>query len=495
MDKPNILIVSFLIVASLTCNIFAQILNNESASKHNRFLRLSSNAANKALNTDYYPNNIGDFWEYIVKDTTTLFNQFYALNFSITREVLSDSLMSNGRTYKQIKWENIANSVDYFPWYEYQRVDSTGSVFIYYDNKDFLLFDFNLAVGQTYTAHISNHSWKINDKYNVIGFGDTVVATDFELYESGTILKEIYTVAEKFGIIYYVKNINEYAIPAGNFWGAVLSGTTYGRMIAKKQTVDWSEFYPLHVGDYWIYEGQSGSIPTVSSKRIILDTVLSDGNLYYKSFNIEHTFGYTSYAYERIDSLGRIFHWDYWNNEFYNNVTLSVILGDTITAKDLPNSVWRMDYKIDSLLKRFLYPDLIFNGEYYTKGIGLSEWTIEGGWGVIKGASINGTLIGDTTLTSIKDVVIKELNFKLYQNYPNPFNSETFIRFFIDRTSYVSIIVYDILGNEVKNLVDKVCSVGTYNVSFNAQNISNGIYFYVFRAEGYSICKKLILLK
>ncbi len=48
------------------------------------------------------------------------------------------------------------------------------------------LFDFSLSVGQTYSSHITNHIWKISDKYNVIGFGNTLEAIDCELLENGT---------------------------------------------------------------------------------------------------------------------------------------------------------------------------------------------------------------------------------------------------------------------------------------------------------------------
>lgn len=108
------------------------------------------------------------------RDTTTLLGQLYELKFSITKEVLNDTLMPNGKIYKKIKWENVANNVSYLPWYEYHRVDSTGNVFLYYNNQDYLLFDFSLSIGQTYSSHTPNHIWKISDKYNVIGFGDTV---------------------------------------------------------------------------------------------------------------------------------------------------------------------------------------------------------------------------------------------------------------------------------------------------------------------------------
>ncbi|MCK7525596.1 MAG: hypothetical protein MZV64_52335 [Ignavibacteriales bacterium] len=45
--------------------------------------------------------------------------------------------------------------------------------------------------------------------------------------------------------------------------------------------MDWKEFYPLHIGDYWVYEGPSGSIPTTNSVRVLGDTLMPDGNIYF----------------------------------------------------------------------------------------------------------------------------------------------------------------------------------------------------------------------
>jgi hypothetical protein len=501
MDRTNILTVILLIVFLQISGGNAQNQDKIGDSKSNRFLRFNNETFHKALYTNYYPNSTGDFWEYIVKDTTTLFDQLYALNFSITKEVLSDTLMPNGKTYKQIKWENIANSVDYLPWYEYQRVDSAGNVFLYYDNEDFLLFDFNLSVGQTYTSHLSNHSWRISDKYNVIGFGDTVVATDFELYESGIILKEKYTVAEKFGIIYYLKNIHEYAVPEGSFWGAVINGTTYGTMMAKKQTVDWSEFYPLHVGDYWVYEGQSGSIPTFYSKKIITDTVLSDGNVYYKSFNIDYTFGYTSYSYARIDSIGRIFFWEYWGNEFRNNITLSDVVGDTV-YDSFTSSFNRVDDKyISPLTKKeeihfFLYPDIAFSGQDFCRSFGLFRTTADLSWTELRGCFIDGILWGDTILTDVKECYLVNPNgYELFSCYPNPYNPATNIIYEIKERGLVQIKVYNILAKEITTLVNEEKSRGRYSVNFNASNLPSGVYIYALRVNDYTASKKMILLK
>lgn len=95
--------------------------------------------------------------------------------------------------------------------------------------------------------------------------------------------------------------------------------------------------------------------------------------------------------------------------------------------------------------------------------------------------------------TEIASELPKE--FELMQNYPNPFNPTTTIRFSLTNSSEVSLIVYDILGNEVTTLVDEIKESGLHEVTFNAGNLSSGVYLYVLKAGNYTATKKLMLMK
>jgi len=85
--------------------------------------------------------------------------------------------------------------------------------------------------------------------------------------------------------------------------------------------------------------------------------------------------------------------------------------------------------------------------------------------------------------------------FNLGQNYPNPFNPSTTIKFSVAANSLVSMIVYDILGNEKAVLVNELKEPGIYTVNFNASNFPSGIYFYTLRANEYTSSRKMLLLK
>jgi len=85
--------------------------------------------------------------------------------------------------------------------------------------------------------------------------------------------------------------------------------------------------------------------------------------------------------------------------------------------------------------------------------------------------------------------------YELSQNYPNPFNPSTKINFSIPKDSKVSLQIYDMLGKEVKTLVNEYKAAGYYTVDFNAGNLTSGIYFYVIRTDNFTQSKKMILIK
>ena len=86
-------------------------------------------------------------------------------------------------------------------------------------------------------------------------------------------------------------------------------------------------------------------------------------------------------------------------------------------------------------------------------------------------------------------------NYRLEQNFPNPFNPTTNIRYTIAKTSRVSLKVFDILGREVRALVNTVQAPGQYTVTLNAQALGSGVYFYRLNAGTFNETKKLMLLK
>jgi len=93
------------------------------------------------------------------------------------------------------------------------------------------------------------------------------------------------------------------------------------------------------------------------------------------------------------------------------------------------------------------------------------------------------------------EIEIVPEEFALYQNYPNPFNPNTTIRYQLTQENKVIIKIYDILGAEVRTLLNEKKKPGVYEVDFNAANLPSGTYIYRIIAGKFVETKKMILLK
>jgi hypothetical protein len=85
--------------------------------------------------------------------------------------------------------------------------------------------------------------------------------------------------------------------------------------------------------------------------------------------------------------------------------------------------------------------------------------------------------------------------FVLDQNYPNPFNPVSTIRFGLPMLAYASLRVFDVLGREVRTLVNEVMPAGIYAVQLDASNLASGVYFYRLMSNGTVIARRLLVLK
>lgn len=112
--------------------------------------------------------------------------------------------------------------------------------------------------------------------------------------------------------------------------------------------------------------------------------------------------------------------------------------------------------------------------------------------------------LGESELWLVTGVTINDVNdptsvtvdnFELSQNYPNPFNPVTNIKYSIANNSNVKLVVFDMLGREVATLVNGAQNAGSYEVAFDASNLSSGIYVYTLTSGNFTSSKKLTLLK
>ncbi|MBM4166701.1 MAG: T9SS type A sorting domain-containing protein [Ignavibacteria bacterium] len=136
----------------------------------------------------------------------------------------------------------------------------------------------------------------------------------------------------------------------------------------------------------------------------------------------------------------------------------------------------------------YLVETLLANTTYYwrvnaTNSAGTSSWSTT--WNC-----------HTTTVVSIDDdLQTNPKNIEVSQNYPNPFNPVTNFQFQVPSSSFVTIKVYDILGNEIATLVNERKEAGNYSVQWNAETYPSGMYFYQLTAGNKMETKKMILLK
>lgn len=461
---------------------------------------------NQTYAQDFYPLNDGDFWEYVQADTfTTYSGELGSRDYSIIAEVMGDTIMPNNITYKKIKWENAANYFnDKAPWYEYQRKDMSGNVYIYYNNNDHILYDFSKKAGESYPSHIPGKSWSVNRYTENINFGENWQIVSFQL-DSLNIVTKGRRIAENIGLIEYneiigsVFSSNEFY--NGYIFGALVNGIKYGGLLVRKDKINWSEFYPLHQGDFWVYnEGQYSPYPghayTKKIVRINSDTIMADGCKYFKREN----------RWERIDTAGNLLTWE--NNAPFRVLKFSLAFGDTFhLANDIYNiekGGYGENWIINISHNSYDGTQTSNHSESYKKGIGLEyrhvdkyPYNYDNVDEKLLGAYINGVVYGDTSFSiiAVKDENIPVVAYALEQNFPNPFNPTTNITFQLPKESFVSLVVYNVLGEKVETLLNEYRGIGKHTVTFNAHNLPSGIYFYTLQTNGLTETRKMLLLK
>ena len=188
----------------------------------------------------------------------------------------------------------------------------------------------------------------------------------------------------------------------------------------------------------------------------------------------------------------------------YDSFRPSYMAGDGVSAG---NSDLRVAYSTDNratwLTLHDNYPDvtalnavpkylmsdtMAANGIKLTKDVNSIYFTIAR----LKGTTTNTLVAGPS---SVRVDAPKVQNFQLKQNYPNPFNPSTVINYQLPDNNFVTLKVYDVIGNEVATLVNEYTPAGTYEVRFNASKLTSGVYYYQLRAGSFVQTNKMLLVK
>lgn len=187
------------------------------------------------------------------------------------------------------------------------------------------------------------------------------------------------------------------------------------------------------------------------------------------------------------------------------------LIGKRLSDETINTEIGSFTCKKFLLERRLSYTQLI---PIIVKLFGVEEtiWLAPSNWKVrsyIPATHINLSLINGPVFTisgletNIKDQITdvddnynQPLKFELYQNYPNPFNPSTIIKYSLMNSEFVSLKIFDILGSEVKILVNEIKPAGIHEVVFNAaNNLASGIYFYELKISGQVNFRKMALIR
>jgi hypothetical protein len=291
---------------------------------------------------------------------------------------------------------------------------------------------------------------------------------------------------------------------------------------------DSMKFFPAKVGDMWEYFYYDSPYSDTLQLFSIKDSVDAEGFIH-----LWQTSGFINPPkpavligsnYYKIDTNGNVEgYWDSYRGILYK---LKAQQGDKWVLKAFGPTGFEM-IKVDTVYESYLLgiPTQIKKYRRYftndsTSNSGLDRIAdylaynfgivrvdgLEGlGSVIIKGAVINSILYGDTTMniTSVFDINSSNNleDFNIPQNFPNPFNSQTTIVFQINKTSEITIEVFDVLGNKIKDIIkSKIYYPGSYHIQWDGtdnhlQTVSSGVFFYQIDNKEKRNLMKMILLK
>jgi len=272
--------------------------------------------------------------------------------------------------------------------------------------------------------------------------------------------------------------------------------------------------YPLNLGDYWQYE--KIYLNEYYSYEVVGDTTFLSNGLTYKI--LQSGTGGKSYKRFFEDKV-----YNYYTSSEEEELIYDFTLqpGDTVAIYIFQNDsliitleIIKYTYLFGLDRKQWVFlwdiPNLMNEEMTFTITDGICQTSFSNMYEQhdLIGAIINGTTYG-TIVSTDNDIDDFPRKFILSQNYPNPFNPTTTINYHIpdlpagrQGLSFVTLKVYDVLGNEIAILVNEEKPLGSYEVDFNATGLPSGIYFYklkVYPANGgagsFVETKKMVLMK
>ncbi len=386
----------------------------------------------------------------------------------------------------------------------FERVDSSGDVFI---------FDAS-AGGESlfYRLSDTSNSWWMSNGF-LHRFDSCVVKDIFgqprkSLYvgnydAADTTLRAQVLLVDSIG--YYTTIL--YGIVDGTappvLQEARIDGVYYGPSPEVMPALD---FYPLEVGNRWNYHLEYtygyDVVNTANVEiRVIGDTLMPNGHVYAQlsqpdvlgaSFvRADSNFIYYYSRYDETDvpmydlrapaDTRDSVHWGGVASSFFFSMTEDSLLGVRRMSRS---------YHLGGLV---FYDVTLTDGIGISRGVDMGDGAINTTRWELRGAVIRDTVYG--VPVHVGDKGSPPSTYTLFQNYPNPFNPSTTIRYALPHRSYVTLTVFNILGQQAATLVDGEVEAGHHEVRFDGKGLASGVYFYRIEAGSFSATRRLIVLK
>ena len=170
-----------------------------------------------------------------------------------------------------------------------------------------------------------------------------------------------------------------------------------------------------------------------------------------------------------------------------NLLSFDNIWGFIDSAKTLIDEAQTRNFERWPILGQHVWPNYYVGATYHSEIQNLKSWIYQ------RIYWLDNNMFGG--VVSVDNETAQPNDFYLSQNFPNPFNPTTSIEYRVISNEFVSLKVFDLLGNEIATLVNESKQPGSYQVSFDASGMPSGIYFYRLQAGSYTHSRKMILLK
>lgn len=205
---------------------------------------------------------------------------------------------------------------------------------------------------------------------------------------------------------------------------------------------------------------------------------------------------------------------------YTNNVLSSFVTDNWITVYQSGESISQTGWKTFYLTYPYLWDgssnllmEICFNNSTYTSNsitaatnspnkvfhqhqdLTTGDGCIDITTGAIQNYRPNISIGANIVTNKQKEITNIPAEYTLYQNYPNPFNPVTKIKFDIPKSGFTTLIIYNMLGQEISSLVNENKNAGTYIIDFNAVNLPSGTYFYKLISGNFSEIRKMVVIK